>query len=162
MWLKSVTSRRGFLRAPKVKVAPPFAKEKHKCRKFLNLHNCEHTGSVLCCVCLKERATRLGLKAVLAARRKPWTNMADKNGVCSAGDHVIYENCTNIDGLLRRSPNINESEVSGEVTQHVVSTWSSHDINIRYQFQPMALLISLSLCTRWSRSSSSPEIIQTC
>lgn len=38
------------------------------------------------------RATKLGLRAALAARRNPWTNMAaEKNGVGATGDHVTKD-----------------------------------------------------------------------
>lgn len=38
------------------------------------------------------RATKLGLRAALAARRNPWTNMAaEKNGEGATGDHVTKD-----------------------------------------------------------------------
>ena len=100
------------------------------------LHNCEHTGSVLLCVCLKVRATKLDLTAVLAARRKPWTNMAEKNCECAAPAimyHVIYENFRPLTDFSEHHQIVKNEKDFGKVTacySHVIEPWQQLHVSI--------------------------------
>lgn len=129
---------------PSQKKPTSSAKLEHNFRYLLYLHSCEHAGRVLCCVCLKVRATRLGLKAVLAARRKPWANMAAENEIMCAAPVSMWP--MNISGRafdhFRVFPNINELRVTdsrglGDSLRKVrvksVTAWHVHVAGSWYQ-----------------------------